>query len=191
LNDIFLFRIIIKIPLFLLFSIIICLKYIAMKQLHIVRHGKSSWDYPGIDDRDRPLIERGIKNALAVGTHIMEKFGMPSLIIASPAIRAIHTALLIARSSSSPCNIVKVDERLYDSYSSSIIEVIEDTDETIDNLVIVGHNPTLTEFCNLFLPDYLENLPTAGLVSFQFDIKSWTIVEKKPARTDVYFPKKD
>jgi len=162
-----------------------------MKMLHVVRHGKSSWDIPGIDDMDRPLIERGIKNALATGSYLLENFGQPSIIISSPAIRALHTAMLIARTTALPYGKIVIDERIYESYSSSIIEVVEEQPASYDSVVVVGHNPMLTEFCNLFLPDYLENLPTAGLVSLGFDIKEWSIVNQQPVTSKVYFPRKD
>ncbi|MCX7987644.1 MAG: histidine phosphatase family protein [Bacteroidales bacterium] len=162
-----------------------------MKILHILRHGKSSWDYPGIDDLDRPLIERGIKNAISTGTYLFETYGQPSLIITSPAIRALHTAILIARSCGVPYGKVVIDERIYESYSSSIIEVVEELPSNYESIVVVGHNPMLTEFCNLFLPDYLENLPTSGLVTLTFDIKTWSIVNQQPVLSKVYFPRKD
>ncbi len=162
-----------------------------MKELHIMRHGKSSWDYPGIDDLDRPLIEKGIKNTISSSHYLQKEFGIPSIIISSPAIRALHTALIMARICGVSYNNLKIDERIYDGFSSSIIDVVEEIRSDYDSIVIVGHNPVLTEFCNLFLPDYLENLPTAGIVSLTFDIIKWEIVDKQPISSKVYFPKKD
>ncbi|MEJ5265897.1 MAG: histidine phosphatase family protein [Bacteroidales bacterium] len=162
-----------------------------MRILHIVRHGKSSWDYPGIDDLDRPLIDRGIKNAIATANYLLETYGKPDLIISSPAIRALHTAMLIARTCNVPYGKVIIDERIYDNYSSSIIEVVEEMPANYESIVVVGHNPMLTELCNLFLPDYLENLPTAGMVSLSFDVKEWTIVNHQPVASKVFFPRKE
>lgn len=162
-----------------------------MKILHIVRHGKSSWDYPGIDDVDRPLIERGIKNAIAAGSYLLDNYGKPDIIVSSPAIRALHTAILIVRTCNIPYEKLIIDERIYESYSSAIIEVVEDMPASYDSMVVVGHNPMLTEFCNLFLPDYLENLPTAGLVTLTFDIKNWNIVNQQPIASKVFFPRKE
>lgn len=162
-----------------------------MKTLHILRHGKSSWDYPGIDDLDRPLIDRGIKNVIATGNYLLETFGEPDIIISSPAIRALHTAMLIARTCNVSYGKVIIDERIYENYSSSIIEVVEEMPANYDKIVVVGHNPMLTEFCNLFLPDYLENLPTAGLVTLTFDIREWSIVNQQPVASKVFFPRKD
>ncbi|MGC8803393.1 MAG: SixA phosphatase family protein [Bacteroidales bacterium] len=162
-----------------------------MKTLHILRHGKSSWDYPGIDDLDRPLIDRGIKNVIATGNYLLETYGGPDIIISSPAIRSLHTAMLIARTCNVPYGKIIIDERLYENYSSSIIEVVEEMPLNYDKMVVVGHNPMLTEFCNLFLPDYLENLPTAGLATLAFDIKEWSIVNQQPVESKVFFPRKD
>ncbi|MGC8823351.1 MAG: SixA phosphatase family protein [Bacteroidales bacterium] len=162
-----------------------------MKTLHILRHGKSSWDYPGIDDLDRPLIDRGIKNVIATGNYLLKTYGGPDIIISSPAIRALHTAMLIARTCNVPYGKIIIDERLYENYSSSIIEVVEEMPLNYDKMVVVGHNPMLTEFCNLFLPDYLENLPTAGLATLAFDIKEWSIVNQQPVESKVFFPRKD
>jgi len=162
-----------------------------MKLLHIVRHGKSSWDYPGIDDLDRPLIDKGIKNVIATGNYLLENYGQPDIIISSPAIRALHTAMLLARTCGVPYGKIIIDERIYESYSSTIIEAVEEMPAHYQSLVVVGHNPMLTEFCNLFLPDYLENLPTAGLVTLTFDIKDWNIVNQQPVASKVFFPRKD
>ncbi len=162
-----------------------------MKVLHIIRHGKSSWDYPGIDDLDRPLIDRGIKNAFATGNFMVSNYGMPDKIISSPAIRALHTAIIIARAVDLPYSRLVVDDRIYETDSSTIIEVVEENEDSINSVAIVGHNPILTEFCNLFLPDYLENLPTSGMVTLEFDSKNWTIVDKQPVKTHVYFPRKE
>jgi phosphohistidine phosphatase len=162
-----------------------------MKTLHLARHGKSSWDMLGVSDLDRPLLEKGISNTMNMGITIEKKFGKPGLIITSPANRAIHTAIIFARSMNMKMQEVKINEKLYETDASTIIEIIEETNSKIDNLLIVGHNPTFTNLANLFLPSHIENLPTSGVVTIRFDSKSWNIINKTPIFTEVDFPKKE
>jgi phosphohistidine phosphatase len=162
-----------------------------MKTLHIVRHGKSTWDMPGISDLDRPLLEKGMSNAFLMGEILSKKYGKPGLIISSHANRALHTALLFARSMRVSMNVIQINEKLYESETSSVIEIVEETNSKIDHLVIVGHNPTFTDLANLFLPNRIDNIPTSGVVTLQFDSKDWDIIDKTPVFTEVEFPKKE
>lgn len=162
-----------------------------MKTLHLIRHGKSSWDQLGVSDIDRSLIPRGISNSLHMGELIAEKYAVPDLIVSSPANRAVHTAILLARAMHANLKIIKLEKQVYEASTSTIIDIIEDTPVQVNSLAIVGHNPCFTDLANLYLPDYLENLPTTGVVTLKFDIKDWCIIDKLPNQSFIDFPKKD
>lgn len=162
-----------------------------MKTLHLVRHGKSSWDMPGISDIDRPLIEKGMNNAYSMSRELEIKYGIPDMIICSSANRAIHTAIIFARTMRAKMGIIKIDEKIYEASTSTIIDIIEETSSKINKLLIVGHNPTFTDLANLFLPQHLDNLPTLGIVTMRFETKDWNIIDKTPVFTEVNFPKKE
>ena len=162
-----------------------------MKTLHLIRHGKSSWEQPGVADIDRALLPKGIVNSTLVAERIVALFGVPDKILSSPASRAIHTALIMARTMHFDESKVCIVPSIYESNTSNILEVIETTVPEINSLAIVGHNPTFTDFANLYLPDYLDNMPTSCVVTFKFDIKDWNIIDKMPVSSHIEFPKKD
>lgn len=162
-----------------------------MKTLHLLRHGKSSWDMTGAADIDRPLLVKGISNTQYVAQTIKEKYGLPDLIVSSPANRAIHTAIVFARSLGLNQNLIKINENIYEASASTIIDIIEDTPALVKSLVVVGHNPTFTEVSNLFLSIPIDNLPTSGIVTLQFNSKDWNIIDILPVNAEITYPKKD
>jgi Phosphohistidine phosphatase SixA len=162
-----------------------------MKTLHIVRHGKSSWDLPGISDVDRPLIEKGIVNNYMMAEGIKLKYSVPEIIYCSPAIRAIHTAIIFSMVMRVNFNAIIIKSNFYESAVSAVLDIIEESKSSINNLMIVGHNPVFTELANLFLPENIANIPTSGIVTLQFDLKNWKISHKTPVSSNIGFPKKD
>jgi phosphohistidine phosphatase len=162
-----------------------------MKTLHIVRHGKSSWDLTGVSDFDRPLIEKGILNSYTMAQRLNDKFGKADLIISSPANRALHTAIIFARVLNLNFDKIQIIESLYECETSTIIDIIEGNSSDINNLVIVGHNPIFTNFANLYLPDYIDNIPTSGVVNLSFNTKKWNIINIAPIFSEIDFPKKE
>jgi phosphohistidine phosphatase len=162
-----------------------------MKTLHIVRHGKSSWDLPGVSDFDRPLLEKGISNSYTLAQRLCDKYGKTDLIITSPANRALHTAIILARVSKIDLKNIQINENLYDCETSTVIDIIEETNSDIKNLIIVGHNPSFTNLANLYLPDYIDNIPTSGIVTLRFNTKKWSIIDIAPVFSEIDFPKKE
>lgn len=162
-----------------------------MKTLTIVRHAKSSWKNSSLADRDRPLNRRGERDAPEMGRRIAEAGIRPSLILSSPAVRAWETARLVAHAISYPVEFLQREKDLYLASLESIIDVIAAQDEQFNNLMIVGHNPGLTEFANYLSPGLTDNLPTAGVVSVSFDGADWRLRERPETELLLYdYPKK-
>lgn len=149
------------------------------KILFIVRHGKSGWDYTGIEDIDRPLIERGIRDAHTMAEKLVKRGILPDCIISSPAIRAAHTAIIFSRVTGFPEKDIKLDEDLYLAETNDILKVVSGTEKTFNALMIFGHNPGFTELVNYLSGFRLDNLPTAGLVMLKFKTDSWKEINKK------------
>lgn len=149
------------------------------KILAIVRHGKSTWEYGSIADFDRPLRESGIKNTIAVAHNLMEKKYIPSLIISSPANRALHTAMIMARELHYPSEKVRIDNCLYTETEEDVLALIKNTDNSIQSLFIFGHNPTFSYLSNHFLKNEIENLPTSGVALFEFSNEKWADISRK------------
>ncbi len=144
-----------------------------MKTLYIVRHAKSSWDDPIIDDFDRPLNGRGEKDAPRMGERMNERGIAPDLIISSPAARALGTARLIAKSLGYPEGNVQQDRSIYHAGTEALLRVIRQAGDKNEIIMIVGHNPGLTEFANDLLKENIDNIPTAGVVGCKLKIDSW------------------
>lgn len=160
-----------------------------MKRLLIIRHAKSSWDDPSVDDFDRPLNNRGLKNAPLMGQVIKEKNIQPDMILHSPAKRTTQTAQLIAKE----INFDKAltpNQYIYEAYVSTLQEVISYTYDTVNTLFLVGHNPGVTALAYTYC-NFKEEMPTCAIVEIEFECDSWMDVSKNNAKLIAYeYPKK-
>ncbi len=161
-----------------------------MKTLYIVRHAKSSWDISDIPDDMRPLMEKGKKRTKKVIDFLHEKKVRVDYIISSHAVRAHETAMLIAHGINYPKENIKIDKSIYYADGDSILDQFYDLPERFESVMIVGHNPTLTDLANRFLSKPIENLPTSGVISISFDTDKWEKVILAKRKTNfVLFPK--
>lgn len=148
------------------------------RKLFIIRHGKSSWDHEGLDDIDRPLADRGTRNAHDMAQRLLNLGMVPELILTSPASRALNTALIMSRIWEMEPETLQIHDTLYMAYTSEINEVLAIVPDTIQNLAIFGHNPSFTIYANQFLDEPLDNLPTAGVVIITLESESWEGVNR-------------
>jgi len=161
-----------------------------MKTLYIVRHAKSSWDQPYLSDFDRPLNERGKWNVPDMGKRLNIKNINPELIISSPANRALTTAKGIAEQIGYPTSDIVEDDTLYHASSRSIIQLIANTDNKNESLMIFGHNPGFTYLINDLSDFYLDNLPTCAVCGIRFEIETWKEVHNQKGSKVFYdYPK--
>jgi phosphohistidine phosphatase len=146
-----------------------------MKTLYIIRHAKSSWDDPNLDDFDRPLNKRGEKNAPVMGKRLKERGLYPTQVLSSPARRTAHTAAIISKSIGFDARHITLEPRLYHADKSEILHVLKQLDIDHHTVLLFGHNPGLTEFINALRNDgkVLPNLPTCGVVAFRCAIQDW------------------
>lgn len=162
-----------------------------MKILTIVRHAKSSWSDTSLSDAKRPLNRRGKRDAPMMGERILEHCIRPSLIVSSPATRAWSTAKIIAEAINYPREFLHKEKSLYLASLDRILDVVMAQDNGFNNLMIVGHNPGLTDFVNFLIPGLTNNLPTAGVVSVEIDRDDWSLYERPAAKLLVHdWPKK-
>ena len=144
-----------------------------MKTLYLIRHAKSSWDDPSLDDFSRPLNERGEKDAPRMGKRLKEKEITVDLMISSPAKRALKTCKAIAKVLDYPKEKIQEEKRLYHASDAHILSVLRGIKEPHNVVMIFGHNPGLTEFANLLFNQAILNIPTAGIVAGKIDIDTW------------------
>ena len=156
-----------------------------MKTLYIVRHAKSSWGDPGLTDIERPLIDKGIKKTSLVTDFLKTKGLRVDLILSSPAVRAYETAKLFAPAFSYDPKEIVVEDRIYEHSTNSLLDLLYELENNIDSLMLVGHNPTFTDFANCFLDKPIDWLPTSAVVSINFHTDNW--VELSIAKKSTLF----
>jgi phosphohistidine phosphatase len=147
-----------------------------MKRLTIIRHGKSSWEDPDIADFDRPLNRRGKDDAPEMGRRLASRGERPDLIVTSPAKRAVSTMNRIAREIGFTESRILRDCRVYEAGAGELLGIIREIEDIHGYVVLCGHNPGLTELCNLVSNLTIDNLPTCGVVSIEFPVDSWSDV---------------
>lgn len=162
-----------------------------MKTLTIVRHAKSDWADATLSDRERPLNRRGEHDAPMMGKRLMEAGVRPSLIVSSPAVRAWTTAREVARQLSYPLEFLQRESELYLASLESLLDTICAQDNGFNNLMVVGHNPGLTNLANYLVPGLTDNLPTAGVVSVEISSDDWSLYVPPRCELQLYdYPKK-
>ena len=144
-----------------------------MKRLYLLRHGKSSWADPGLDDRDRPLKKRGRRQAPEMGERLKRGGIVPDLIITSPAKRARQTAELVARALGYSQRSIVEREAVYSGGVEGLMHLVRKTAVEVDLLVLVGHNPALEELATKLLATPLDHLPTCGAVGIRLAVDRW------------------
>ena len=148
------------------------------KTLTIVRHAKSSWKNASLSDRERPLNQRGKRDAPEMGRRIDAAGIRPSLIISSPAVRAFKTAKIVALQIGYPYEFLQRERELYLASLDTLIDVVGAQDESFNSLMLFGHNPGLTDFANYLVPGLTDNLPTAGVVAVSFESDDWSLRDR-------------
>lgn len=161
-----------------------------MKNLLFLRHAKSSWKDSDMTDIERPLSECGI-NDIPIMSQCIEDLNIaPDRIIYSPAERTLRTALGIAEGLKIDPSCMIRNHRLYHAFYYDVLEIIQGVKNEIDNLLLVGHNPTITNFANKFSREYIKNVPTCGLLHIQTSVESWEYFSRENAEwLGFYYPK--
>jgi phosphohistidine phosphatase len=144
-----------------------------VKTLYIVRHAKSSWENPLLADFDRPLNERGKRDAPRMAKRLKEKRITPDLMLSSPAKRALSTCKQMAEVLGYNKDKIKTNPDLYHSDEDEILRVIRTIKDHHQTAFIFGHNPGLTEFVNAISEANIDNVPTCGIVACTFETDSW------------------
>lgn len=158
-----------------------------MKKIILVRHSKSSWDLP-LKDFDRQLTDRGIQKAILIAQKSKEFIPANCIIWSSSANRASTTAKLFVATWNLPNTEIAFLDRLYTFDARKLEEIVKSCPNENNNLILFGHNDAITDFVNKFGDIFIDNVPTAGLVSIIFETNNWNTISK--GKTDkVLFPR--
>jgi phosphohistidine phosphatase len=142
-----------------------------MKTLLLLRHAKSSWKQPELNDHDRPLNKRGKREAPKVGQYIKDNDLLPDLILCSIARRARDTAQAVADESGYEGEIEQLAD-LYLSDTACYLDVLKRLPDDVNRVLVVGHNPDLDELLTL-LTDVNQHMSTAALAQIDLPITCW------------------
>ena len=144
------------------------------KRLYLMRHAKSSWKNP-LPDHERPLNRRGKEAAVRIGRALVRQHFTPELILSSDAKRARATAKRVLRAFEPDHRpALRLDPALYDADASTILREIAATEDRIDNLMVIGHNPGISRLALLLTGDSsLEWLPTGAVIGIKIKEKTW------------------
>ena len=146
-----------------------------MLRLTLVRHAKTEAAVSGQEDWDRALETRGQRDAPEMARRLKDAHGKPDKILASPAVRAITTANIMARVLGVPAAKIVQDERLYLASPRAMLEVVQELGDAMKHLMVVGHNPGITEFADKLSSERsIDNMPTCAIYTLEFDLAGWT-----------------
>ena len=139
----------------------------------MIRHAKSSWDYPNLGDIDRPLNERGARDAPFMGGLLKAKGYLPDAIVCSPAVRARMTAALIAEAVGHDTNGIVIEDAIYEHGVPGLLGVIDRLSDAWQRVYLIGHNPDLTLLIGQLTGEPLAHMPTCAMASIDLDVASW------------------
>lgn len=164
-----------------------------MRTLTLLRHAKSSWADPGMDDHDRPLNARGLENCRRLARHLEESGVAPDLVLCSTAERARATLHGVFPGLRPPLD-VRYDPRLYLAEPETLLDLIRAVPDRVGHVMVVGHNPGLEELAALLAgsgPEALlarmqEKFPTGALAVIDFDVEAWREVAPRAGRLRLF-----
>ena len=143
------------------------------RNLIIIRHSKSSWDNPKLDDHDRPLNKRGMANAPEMSSRLKNLNVNPDALFSSTALRAATTAQIFAEALGFPADKITYDSDLYLSSAGILQDFIAGLVNSLSTVLIFGHHPGLTLLVSQVWGLPIGNIPTCGIVTAHFDDKDW------------------
>jgi len=143
-----------------------------MKTLYFIRHAKSSWDDPGLNDHDRPLNKRGRRDGPAMARRLLGFDVAPDGLLSSSAKRARQTAGYF-KDVLSVENAIYLQE-LYHAWPITIEEQVQNLPNDWETVLVFGHNPGYTDLANKLKNDlYISNLPTCGIIGARSNVNDW------------------
>ncbi len=156
-----------------------------MKKLILVRHAKATQD-TAFKDFDRNIIPKGVKNAILVAQKSKLLLDSSYTIWSSTAVRAFETCKIFAQVWEYDLNQIILKDDLYTFDCEALEKIIKTCPCTTKKLVIFGHNNALTNFANQFGSQYIDSIPTSGLVSIIFDVDNWQEIRKGKTDNSIF-----
>lgn len=142
-----------------------------MISLALVRHAKSDWGDPGLDDHDRPLNARGLRDAPEMARRLAAGGFAPAVVVSSTALRARTTAgFFAAQFGLEP----RLEERLYGAPPSVLLRAAAESGAP--SVVVVAHDPGMSMLAGR-LSGEIAHMPTCAVATFAWDVDDWEVVD--------------
>ena len=151
-----------------------------MKTLLIIRHAKSSWDTIGQDDRERPLNDRGKKDAPDMAKRLKDKDIKIEVFVSSPARRARRTARYFAEAYGYDKKDIVLAEALYEAAPLDFYNVVAGLKNDWDTVAIFSHNPGITAFANSLTNVQIDDMPTCSIYAVSLSADKWADFQTAP-----------
>ncbi len=152
------------------------------RELILIRHTKTNQAELGQRDFDRALKKDRTDDARNMANHLKELGLQPDLILCSPALRTKQTAEFFCEKLKYDFNKILYDMRLYESSVEDYMEVVQETNKKIETLIVVGHNPCITQLANQFSKKEIDFMPTTAVVWLEFENDDWEIHPRTPCQ---------
>lgn len=161
-----------------------------MKTLILVRHGKSSWDHPGLADFDRPLAQRGLRDAPRMARRLRHAGAQPDVIISSPAARAFATAEIFAEELALGEDRLIRNPGIYEASWPELLDLLQGLHDSWQTVMLVGHNPGFTQLAAQLADAAPGNIVTSAWAVLSLPVEHWLDVRAGVRANLVYdFPK--
>ncbi|OFY09217.1 MAG: hypothetical protein A2W93_15510 [Bacteroidetes bacterium GWF2_43_63] len=138
-----------------------------------MRHGKADGLIGGRKDIERPLTDLGRRRTGIIANELKKKKVLPQFIISSPAARALETAQHMAALLELDSKSMGINDDLYFKTVNDYFDALYALPDEYNNIMIVGHNPLITQFANFFLSQKIVDMPTSGLIALQSEARTW------------------
>ena len=144
-----------------------------MKKLYLIRHAKSSWEDHILSDHDRPLSNRGRRDAPIIGDILKSNKVKPNLVISSTARRALKTAKIFSHILDYPIENITEESIIYEATTQNLLNVITKINDEHKVVLLFGHNPAFTVLANLLGDKFIDNMPTCAVAELELNVDSW------------------
>ena len=148
-----------------------------MRILTLVRHAKSSWDYPELSDFERPLNSRGRKDAPALAAKLRKADIKPDRLLSSPATRAITTARLFVEELNTSFDDIVLNPHIYEASAWTLMHIVRSFSDLDDDVMLFGHNPGISQFAKQLADCPFEEMPTCAVARIELAVKSWARIK--------------
>lgn len=162
-----------------------------MLRLSLVRHAKSSWNDPELSDFERPLNERGRRDAPAMAQRLKHLHQRPELLLSSPALRAITTARIFARELGIAVESVQLSSSIYEAELDTLVELVRNLDPGIRHVLMFGHNPGFSELARWLARCPFQDMPTCAIVMLELSQPTWADLKRDCGQLVHYLYPKD